>query len=60
MEAINNLNKNITTIIIIAHRLTTVRQCDQIYLLKNGSIIANGSYEELRQSSDVFRQITEI
>jgi ABC-type multidrug transport system fused ATPase/permease subunit len=59
MDALNNLNKNITTI-IIAHRLTTVRQCDQIFLLKSGSIIANGSFEDLRKSSDVFRQMTEI
>ena len=46
MEAVNNLGGNIT-IIIIAHRLSTVRNCNQIYLMQQGRIIANGTYDEL-------------
>ncbi len=40
METIYDLDKNLT-IIIIAHRLRTVRQCDRILKLKNGTIIEN-------------------
>jgi ATP-binding cassette, subfamily B, bacterial PglK len=33
------------TLIIIAHRLTTVRHCDRIYLMKKGRIVKSGTYE---------------
>lgn len=46
MKAINNLSKDIT-IILIAHRLNTVKNCDIIYKFENGAIIAKGSYEQL-------------
>jgi len=35
------------TIIIIAHRLTTLQYCDRIYKLMNGKVVKSGSYEEL-------------
>ena len=37
MEAVHNLGHEIT-IILIAHRLTTVRECDQIFLLDSGPV----------------------
>lgn len=43
------------TLIIIAHRLTTVRKCDVIYLLDRGRIAASGSYDELVETSAQFR-----
>jgi ABC-type bacteriocin/lantibiotic exporter with double-glycine peptidase domain len=46
MKAINNLNKKIT-IILIAHRLNTVKNCDIIYKLDKGQLIAQGTYNEL-------------
>ena len=48
MEAINNLNKKIT-IILIAHRLNTVKNCDIIYKLDKGQLISQGTYNELFQ-----------
>jgi ATP-binding cassette, subfamily B, bacterial PglK len=53
MEAVNNLDHDITTI-LIAHRLSTVRQCDQIYLLERGEVKASGTYEQLTASSQQF------
>ena len=50
----NNLNKDITTI-IIAHRLSTVKKCDQIYLLKNGQLENQGTFEELIKVNKNFR-----
>jgi ABC-type multidrug transport system fused ATPase/permease subunit len=35
------------TVIVIAHRLTTVRDCDMIHRLKDGRIVKSGSYEEV-------------
>jgi ABC-type multidrug transport system fused ATPase/permease subunit len=45
MKAINNLSKKIT-IIIIAHRINTMKKCDIIYKLDKGEIKANGTYNE--------------
>jgi len=56
MEAVNNLGHDIT-IILIAHRLSTVRQCDQIYLLERGEVKAQGTFEELTASNLVFRKM---
>ena len=53
MEAVDNLGHNIT-IIMIAHRLSTVRQCDQIYLLERGEVKASGTYNELTASNQKF------
>jgi ABC-type multidrug transport system fused ATPase/permease subunit len=54
MEAVSNLGSKIT-IILIAHRLSTVRQCEQIFLLDKGRIKAQGTYDELTQRSEIFR-----
>ena len=46
VDAINNLNKEIT-IILIAHRLNTVKICDVIFQLKQGQIIKHGTFSEM-------------
>ncbi len=56
MEAIHNLTHK-KTIIIIAHRLSTVRECDVIYLLERGKIIAEGKYQELLATNQQFRKM---
>ena len=57
MEALEKLNKNIT-IIMIAHRLSTVKQCDTIFLLEKGQLKAEGTYEELVKTNDYFHKST--
>ena len=49
MEAIENLDKD-TTIILIAHRLNTLKNCDIIFKLEKGSIIDQGSFDKLVNS----------
>ncbi len=51
MDAINNLGKNIT-IILIAHRLSTVKKCDKIFLLENGKLKNEGTFEQLIKSKN--------
>ena len=46
MEAIEGLGKDLT-ILIIAHRLTTLQHCDRIYELQDGEIIKIGTYNEV-------------
>jgi ATP-binding cassette, subfamily B, bacterial PglK len=43
------------TIIMVAHRLSTVQDCDTIYLFERGQVVASGSYVELMRSSKSFR-----
>lgn len=45
------------TIVMIAHRLSTVRDCDVIHLLDHGRVIASGSYRELLATSPEFRSL---
>jgi HlyD family secretion protein len=45
------------TIIMIAHRLKTVSQCDIIYVVEKGCITAQGTYDELMQSNSYFRKL---
>jgi len=59
MEAIINLEHE-TTLILIAHRLSTVRQCDQIFLLDGGVVKAQGTFEEIKQTSEQFRIMANI
>ena len=57
IEAIKNL-KNEITIILIAHRLSTVSECDCIYLLNKGEIEAYGTYDELNLTNATFKAMT--
>jgi len=56
MEAVHNLAHQ-KTVIMIAHRLTTVEDCDLILMLEHGRLIAQGTYEELVAGSDSFRRM---
>jgi ABC-type multidrug transport system fused ATPase/permease subunit len=50
-EAIEIVSKGSTSL-IIAHRLTTVKKCDKIIVLKHGEIVEQGSHDELIQMED--------
>ena len=57
MEAVNKLSKDIT-IILITHRLTTVKKCDKIFLLENGKLKAEGDYDKLIEFNNYFRSLS--
>lgn len=57
-EAIHNASEGRTTI-IIAHRLSTVRDVDKIFVMDKGRIIAEGQHDELCLSSDIYRELVE-
>lgn len=59
MDAVNNLQHEVT-IIMIAHRLSTVRSCDNIYMLERGKIIAKGSFDELMEQNEEFRKMANV
>ena len=57
-KAIENLTKNKTTI-IIAHRLSTVMNCDKILVFENGQIIEEGKHEFLVNNSSTYKNLYE-
>lgn len=59
IDSLKTLPDNMT-IVIIAHRLSTVRHADCIYLLENGQVLDNGSYDQLQESSGVFREMVHL
>lgn len=56
LDAIDHIAK-FKTMIIIAHRLTTIKNCDAIYLIDKGKIVSSGTYDELLKSSEQFRKL---
>lgn len=46
------------TVVVIAHRMATVRTCDRLIVLDGGRVVAQGSFDALIASSDLFRSLT--
>jgi ABC-type multidrug transport system fused ATPase/permease subunit len=58
-EAINSLHGQVT-VVLIAHRLSTVRTADQVIYLSSGEIIARGSFEEVRSAVPEFEKQAQL
>lgn len=58
MDEVNKLSKDIT-VIIIAHRLSSIKKCDKIFYLENGRIKNQGTFDELVDLDDNFRANTQ-
>ena len=58
-KALYSISKDRTTI-VIAHRLSTVRNADNIFVLGNGSIIESGNHKKLLEEKGVYNKLWEI
>ena len=58
-QALENLMKNRTTV-IIAHRLATIRNADQIAVLDDGKLVAIGKHHELLKTSALYKRLSEL
>ncbi len=59
-EKITNEIMNLSgkrTLIIVAHRITTIKKCDKIYYMDNGKIINHGSFKTLKEENIDFRTL---
>ena len=56
MNSINKL-KNTMTIIMVAHRLSTIKECDKIYHLENGKLRSQGTFSELFSNDQLFKNM---
>ncbi len=59
MDAVHNLARQ-KTIVMIAHRLSTVQKCDCIFLLEYGRLIGQGTYDQLLDKSHEFRRMAAV
>ena len=55
-QAIDNLVEN-HTIIIVAHRLSTIIDADIIYLIDNGKVVASGTHKELLKNNETYKTL---
>ena len=58
-EIFEELKEYDMTLIIISHRLSTIRKADKVVVLKDGEIIGEGTHNELVESSPVYKEIIE-
>jgi ATP-binding cassette subfamily B protein len=56
IDAIESLSRDIT-IVMIAHRLSTLERCDKIVVVEQGHVVAEGSYAHLLETSDTFKEL---
>lgn len=56
MDAIYAIG-NTVTLIIIAHRISTIKHCDNIYILENGEIKDSGTYDNLLSRNEYFKKL---
>lgn len=59
IDGISRAVQGVTTI-MIAHRLDTVKHCDHIYMMEDGRIVSEGTYQSLMQRDDGFRRLARI
>jgi ABC-type multidrug transport system fused ATPase/permease subunit len=58
-EIFEELKEYDMTLIIISHRLSTIRKADKVVVLKDGEIIGEGTHNELVESSPIYKEIIE-
>jgi len=58
-QALENLMHGRTTV-IIAHRLATIRNADSIAVLEDGELVAQGKHDELIESSQLYKRLSEL
>lgn len=54
MQHISNMG---ITLVMVAHRLSTIRDCNQIYVMENGQILQHGTHSELMQQEGLYSEL---
>lgn len=55
-KAFTSLSKN-KTVLMIAHRLSSIKNANQIFVIQNGTIIESGKHQELLKNNGVYQKM---
>lgn len=58
-QAIDRLRTN-RTCLVIAHRLSTIKHADDIYVMRQGQVVAHGKHEELMRTCDYYAELARL
>lgn len=58
-ETVEQLDGGLTRV-VVAHRLSTVRKCDDLLLMKDGGLVGHGAFGDLRRDNSLFRGLTDL
>lgn len=58
IESIEQLGRD-KTVILVAHRLSTIKSCERICLIDNGRLVASGAYDDLLETTPLFRELVD-
>ena len=58
LKTINEISKNTTTL-IVAHRLSTIKNADKIFVLENGRIVESGNHKSLLRQKGLYAKMWE-
>ena len=56
-HAMKSIREKGTTCVIVAHRLSTIVDCDRIYVMDQGRIVQSGTHKELYQQEGLYREL---
>ena len=56
-EVVKAIRERGITCIVVAHRLSTIRSCDEILVMQKGEIVDRGTHAELMEHSEIYREL---
>ncbi len=55
-KSLNNISED-RTILIVAHRLSTIKECNKIFVMENGKIVGEGTHSELLKNNECYKKL---